>query len=132
MFAPQKLVTEAVPPVYSHGYTPEQVEEIKLAKKELEKKPVNEITLEDFKNIVVPFQRIHRTEIFNLNPEKIKPPKKERVVKPKVVREPKEKKMTKKEIEAKITDIIFKKALQNEVTEEEEAFFLLHTNQSLV
>lgn len=132
MFAPQKLITEVAPQVYDHGYTQEQVEVIKLAKKELEKKPVNEITLEDFANIVIPHQRIHRTEVFNLNPEKVKPPKKERVVKPKVVREPREKKMTKKDIEAKITDIIFKKALGNEVTEEEEAFFVLHTTKALV
>jgi hypothetical protein len=57
---------------YIHGFSEVEVSRIKRERKEIEGK---EITLEMFKNIVVPYLRITRTEAFNLNVEKVKPPK---------------------------------------------------------
>jgi hypothetical protein len=128
MFAPKSLVPEEPSKLYEHGYTPEQVAIITANKKELERRNLSEVpvTLEEFKDIVVPYQRIQRTEIFNLNPEK---EKKVRVVKEKVV---KIKKLTKKQIGEKVTEIVFKLARSEELTEEEQVFFKEHTTNDRV
>lgn len=126
MFAPKSLVPEEPSKLYDHGYTPEEVSSITIKKKELDKRNLSEepITLEEFKDIVVPYQRIQRTEVWNLNPEK---EKKVRVVKEKVV---KVKKLTKKQIAEKVTEIVFKLARSEELTEEEEQFFKDNTNNT--
>ena len=125
-FAPTALnVTETK--MYDHGFTPEEVIDITAKKKELEKRNLAEepVTLEEFKDIVVPFQRIQRTEVFNLNPEK---EKKVRVIKEKVVKE-KVVRLTKKYIETKITEIVYKMARGEELLEEETEFFNKHTSK---
>jgi hypothetical protein len=128
MFAPKSLVPEEPSKLYDHGYTPEQVAIITTNKKELERRNLSEVpvTLEEFKDIVVPYQRIQRTEVFNLNPEK---EKKVRVVKEKVV---KVKKLTKKQISEKVTELVFKLARSEELTEEEQQFFKDNTNNTEV
>lgn len=125
-FAPTTL-NVVQPKLYDHGFTVEEVISITAKKKQLEKRNLSEepVTLEEFKDIVVPFQRIQRTEIFNLNPEKEKKVRvlKEKVVKEKVVR------LTKKFIESKITEIVYKMARGEELLEEETEFFNKHTSK---
>ena len=124
-FAPTAL--NVVVKLYDHGFTPEEVISITAKKKQLEKRNLSDepVTLEEFKDIVVPFQRIQRTEVFNLNPEKEKKVRvlKEKVVKEKVVR------LTKKFIESKITEIVYKMARGEELLEEETEFFNKHTSK---
>ncbi len=131
-----KIETETVldKPLYSHGYTDVQVIEIKEKYKELLSKIEKtnyKPTLEETKFIVIPYIRIHRTEEFILNekPEKIK---KEKVVKEKVVKPPKEpkiKKLTKKQIGEKIQEYVFKLSRGENLTEEEDLFLKEHTKQ---
>ena len=121
--------------LYDHGYPLDQVEEIKQKKLAIEKRVNNNgepASLEELKTVIVPWQRIIRTEAFNLNPEK---PKKEKVIKvPKAPKEPRQKKektvaiakvkkLTQKQIQEKLSGIIMRKAMKREVTEEEEQFF---------
>lgn len=126
-FAPKSLNVVAETKLYDHGFTPEEVITITAKKKELEKRNLAEepVTLEEFKDIVVPYQRIQRTEVFNLNPEK---EKKVRVIKEKVVKE-KVVRLTKKYIESKITEIVYKMARGEELLEEETEFFNKHTSK---
>jgi len=111
---------------FSSGYTEEQEQEIKLAKAKLELRDLlkEPVTLEEFKTIVVPWFRVVRTEDFILHPEKVK---KVRVIKEKVVREPKVKKPTKAFIKSEVQRLIFKLSRSEEFTEEEKVFFNTYT-----
>jgi len=109
-------------PVYVHGFSNEQVATIKEGKAGLDARNLAEepVTLEEFKTIVVPWNRIHRVEQFILHIEKpkvAKTPRAKKIVVPKV------KKLTKKAIKEKLDSIIGKKMFGAEVTEEEEAFY---------
>lgn len=120
MFEPVVLVpTQVDKSPYSHGFTQEEVLYIKanftlLEKRDKTKEPV---TLEEFKNIVIPACRINRTEEFILNPPKVK----------KVAKLPKLPKLTKKAIRERLEVIILKKVQGKEVTEEEDSFFIEHS-----
>jgi len=133
MFDAPLVPQEETVNVYSHGVPPEQVEEVKKQKAELEKRIANggePVTLEEFKNIVIPFLRIHRTEVFLLTPVKEKKVREPRVPKEKVV---KPKRLTKKAIKERIDAIIFKKFTTTEgVTEEEESFLNEHTGGKII
>ena len=125
--------------VYSHGIPPERVEEIKRLKLELEKRVMDggePVTLQEFKDIVLPFQRIHRTEVFILNPVKVKPVRVPRVKTPKAPKEKVEKPvkvktLTKKQLEVKLNELLFKKFTLG-LTDEEEAFLALHTGDKII
>lgn len=114
-------------PKYDHGFSDEEVNRIKAERKALDEKLKlgEQVTLEEFKTIVIPYVRIQRTEDFNLQ-EKLKKPKVERKAKqpkvPKAKKEPKPKKLTKKEISQMLQNITFKKAGGLPLTEEEEHF----------
>ena len=78
--------------VYDHGFSPDEVVGIEdkyfgLFKRDLALEPT---TLDEFKTIIVPWLRIHRTKAFNLFPDK--PEKVKRVPKEKVVKVPRVKK----------------------------------------
>lgn len=135
-FEPQQFtpITEAPIHFYSHGFTPEEVERIKLGKKFLDQKLRNgeEISLKEFEEIIVPFQRIHRTEEFILNPgktKKEKEPKEKKVKPPKV---PKEKKLTKKQIETECNRLFNKEMSGQEFTEAEREFYNLYMKSALI
>ena len=119
------LTESTEPPKYSSGYTPEEEDRIRREKALLDERDLTlfPVTLEESKTIVVPWFRINRTEEFILHSEKVK---KERAVKepkePKI-KVPKEKKLTKAQVQAKLQDIIMKKAFGHEVSEEEESFY---------
>jgi len=84
-------------PSYDHGFTVEEVASIKKAKEAISARQILSVTLQEFKEVIVPWTRIHRTEQFILHPPK---EVKTRVAKaPKV---PKEKKLSKKALEAKL------------------------------
>ena len=112
-------------PAYVHGFSEEEVIEIKKAKKLIEKRDLlaEPVTREEFRLTIVPWQRIHRTEEFNLRP--VKPIKVPKVPKEKVV---KEKKLTKKAIKERLGILIFRKfASPEELTEEDILFLAEHT-----
>jgi hypothetical protein len=128
-FTPNNILPEVVKPEYNHGFSEEEVYNIEKAKEELGRRDLlaQPVTLEEFKNIIVPFLRIKRTEAFILNPIK---EKKVRVPREKLTKEPKPpkvKKLTKKEIKEKIDNLIFKKVMGEELTEEENIFFIAQT-----
>lgn len=128
MFAPKKMDLEEPQVVqYDSGFTADQIHEITLAHSTLTKRDLvgQPVTLEEFRDIIVPFFRIKRVETFNLNVGK------EKVKKERVAKEAKPKKLTKKQIEAKVLEIAFKKAKKEELTQEEDEFFNTHTNQLL-
>ena len=93
-FIPPTKVTEIpeekekVP--YNHGFSEEEVYKITSYINELEKRDLVEepVSLEEFKNYVVPWYRIKRTEDFILNATKVKEKK---VREPKAPKEPKPK-----------------------------------------
>lgn len=131
-FAPSSVKLpeeENKPIIYNHGFSEEQVHTITLAKSNLDKRNLSEfpVTLEEFKTIIIPWQRIKRTEAFNLNPEKPKKEKVIRVPKVKVPKEPKQKKLTKKFINDEMSRIIFKKAMGQELSPDELIFIEAHT-----
>jgi len=136
-FEPQQFTPTTETPIhfYSHGFTPEEAEEIKRQKKLLDEKLRNneEITLKEFEEIIVPFQRIHRTEEFILNPGKIK---KEKIPKepkaPRTPRVPKEKKLTKKQIETECNRLFTKEMAGEEFTEKEREFYNLYMKSALI
>lgn len=125
--------------VYSHGIPPEKVEGIKQVKLALEKRVMDggePVTLQEFRDVIVPFQRIHRTEVFILNPVKVKQvriPKEPKVKVPRVAKEKivKEKKMTKKQLELKLNELLFKKFTLG-LSDEEEAFLNEHTGEKII
>ena len=130
-FAPSSVEVPEVPTVinYSHGFSEQQVYEITLAKTNLDKRNLSEfpVTLEEFKTIIVPWQRIQRTVAFNLFPEKVKPVKVPKIPKVKVPKEPKPKKLTKKFINDEMGRLIFKRAMGQELSQEELTFIETHT-----
>lgn len=104
---------------YDHGYSVEQVVKIKEEKQKIESRDLREnpVTLTEFKEIIVPWNRIHRVEAFNLNTvaKKVTKAKKATVTKPK--------RMTKKAIAAKLEEIALKQLQDIALTEEETAFY---------
>lgn len=104
---------------YDHGYSVEQVVKIKEEKQKIESRDLREnpVTLTEFKEIIVPWNRIHRVEAFNLNTvaKKVTKAKKATVAKPK--------RMTKKAIAAKLEEIALKQLQDIALTEEETAFY---------
>lgn len=127
--------------VYVHGIEPSKVDEIKQLKLALDKRISNggeAVSLEEFTSIVIPWLRIHRTEVFILNPEKPKKEKKVREPKAKTPGVPrqkasdssallggatKEKKLTKKQVNEKMQSIIMKMAMGQVLLAEEQSFF---------
>lgn len=119
------LVDEPKP--YSHGYSHQEVEEIKAKKKMLEARLLangSPVTLEEFKTIVVPHIRIHRTEEFIFKPDKPVKPKKEPVIREaKQPKAPKAPKITKKQELQVLQQLMFKLAQGGKLTPEEQVFF---------
>jgi len=116
----EPLKTVVSEPTYTHGFSLEEETRIKEGKKAIEERDIvaEPVTLEEFKTIIVPWNRIYRTEQFILHPPKAaKKPRAVRVTKPKV------KKLTKKAIAEKINNIVFKIATGEEVSEEEQTFY---------
>lgn len=130
------------PAVYDHGIPADKVDEIKQLHEALEKRVKNggePMSLEEFAQVQIPWLRIHRTEVFILNPEKPKKVAKEKVPKePKALRaskaskEVKEKALTKKQIAAKLSEIIMKMAMGQALSEEDQVFFDEQNNKPLV
>lgn len=124
-FTPPKII-EIVPeevPKYNHGYSEEEVSKITNTIKNIELRDlINEpVSFEEFKNYVVPWFRIKRTEDFILKevkPKATKGPKTPKVTKPKAP-----KKMTKKAIQDELTRLLFKQVSGQALTPEEQAFY---------
>jgi hypothetical protein len=121
--APTKIAeipTEPEAKPYNHGYTEEQVHRIELLRSEIiERDIVKEpVTLEEFRGVIAPWFRIHRTTEFILHPIK------EKVIKEtKAPKTPKVKKLTKKQREAELSRLILKMAMGQEFTPEETMFY---------
>ena len=101
---PQQIQTEEVK-TYDHGFSAEEVQRIKGEYETLQVKVADgyKVTLDEFKTIVIPHCRIHRTEEFNLAKLKEKPKKEPKVPKEKKEKEPKAPKikpLTQREIKA--------------------------------
>ena len=107
----------ATEPKYSHGYSIERVDELKILKSAIELRDLGEqpVTLKEFKEVIVPWNRVHRVEQFVLFPEKQAKEKKTRAA-------AKPKKLTKKAIQDRLNTLIFAKATGKEITEEEQTF----------
>ena len=128
-FAPKAalaLIEEETATTYSHGFTDIEAAELKAAHNKLGKRNLSEdpVTLQEFRDIVVPYLRIVRTTAFNLNPEKIKPVKIPKIPK---VKEPKVKKLTKKFIKEELSRLVFAQAIGETITEEDILFIATHT-----
>lgn len=127
---------------YSHGIEPSKVDSIIAAKIAIESRINNggePVTLEEFKEIIIPWLRIHRTTEFILNRPKEKKAKEPREPKasraPKAPKEPKpvkEKKMTKKDIEKLLNSCIMKMATGQTLTSEEQEFFNQQANVKII
>jgi len=126
---PEPVATEI--PKYEHGYSEPEVDKIVKAMEGIKKRDLQlePVTLEEMKDVVVPFQRIHRTTVFNLNPEKPKKEPKERVAKEPKEKKPRVKKLTAAEKKKKINDIVMKMATGQDLTQEEEEFFNANTTK---
>jgi len=120
-FKINSLIPEKDKPTYDHGFTTNEVEYIKKTKQEIERRDLIEfpVTLKEFQEIIIPWNRIHRTEAFNLNVKDKKATTKRKTA----VSKPKQ---TKKAIEKKLNDIVFKQAAGKTLTEEETTFFNEH------
>jgi hypothetical protein len=116
-------------PKYLSGYSEEEELRIKQGKKLLEDRDLTlePVTLEEFKTIVAPWFRIHRTEQFILNPEKVKAVRIPKEPKVKIPKEAKPKKLTKAQVQSKFQSLVMKMAVGTEFTEEETEFFKLQT-----
>jgi len=123
-FEVNSLIPEEPEGKYRHGFSDAEVEKIKKLKKEIDKRDLIEspVTLQEFKEVIIPWNRIHRTEVFNLNIKEKKVTKK----KTPAPKTPKEKKLTKKAIEKKLNDIVFKQATGEALSSEEQKFFEEH------
>ena len=127
---------------YSHGIDPQKVEFILEKKKEIEARINNggeAVTLEEFKEIIIPWNRIHRTTEFILNKPKVKKvrePKEPKAPRaPRAAKEPKapkEKKLTKKEVEKLLNSAIIKMATGQALTEQEQQVFDEHANVKIM
>ena len=126
-------IKEEAPQIYQHGFSPEEVVRITEERNKLFDLIAkgHATTLEEFKNIIVPYQRIYRTEQFILNPPKPVKEKKERVAKVKAEKAPKEpkapkvKKPTAKELRERterVKKIIMKQATGAALTEDDLKF----------
>lgn len=119
--------------VYVHGYSEEAVERILTTKSEISKRDKEEfpVTRDEVRTIIVPWNRIHRVKEFILHPAKTKAKTKAKAKTSTLSRKaaPKVKKLTKKFIAEEISRIVFKIALQQDVTEEEQKFYDLHTKK---
>jgi len=125
-FAVKNLVPEEKPAIYSHGFSDEEVEKIKKLKEEISKRDLNTepVTLDEFQKVIVPWNRIRRTESFILNHKEKKPAKRKASTSTPRVTGPK--KLTKKAIEKKLNYLVFKQATGVKLTEEEQQFFKEH------
>jgi hypothetical protein len=112
---------ESEKPKYHHGFTESQVQEILHKKELIDKRDIitSPVTREEFRTIIIPWLRIHRTEEFILKEVKVKPPKAPKVIKVK--------KPTKAQIKKRLNDLIFQIALGNELNEDDKAFYDEHT-----
>lgn len=122
----EETLTIPVAEEYHHGYTEEQVEEIKKKFSLIEDR--QDISLEQFRDIVIPHIRIHRITEFKLAKEK----KVRKVKEPKEPKEPKAKKLTKKQIDAKVFEITFKIAAGKDITEEEKEFYTQYKSNEVI
>ena len=124
--APLAPKIETEKPIYSHGFSESEVIKIKSEREAIYNRDIlkNPVSIEEFKNVIVPWIRIHRTEEFILHPEKIKVVREK---KPKVI---KEKKLTKKQIKDKITDIIMRMAAGEEISEEDSTFMNIYNEEN--
>lgn len=126
MFQPDEIKIEDFKEkaVYDHGFSEEKVLEIKAAHEELFKRVAggHRMSLKEFKETMIPYIRIHRTEAFALNStiKKVKE-KAEKIPKPL-----KEKKLTKKAINLKINEIIMLMATGKTLSEEDQLFWNTH------
>jgi len=122
-FRATKPIGEAVTttPEYSHGYTEEQVLDITAKFKAIQKRDllITPVTLAEMQEVIVPNARINRTTEFTLQAKAVKA-KAASTVRSKAP--PKPKKLTKKAIAERLSDIVFKRAAGT-ATAEEEAFF---------
>lgn len=127
--------------MYSHGIDPQKVEFILEKKKEIEARINNggeAVTLEEFKEIIIPWNRIHRTTEFILNKpkekvKKVREPKEPKAPRaPRAAKEPKEKKLTKKEVEKLLNSAIIKMATGQTLTEQEQQVFDEHANVKIM
>lgn len=131
-------IQEAVVPPqedkYDHGFTGEQVEDIRNKFKLLERKVDDGYvpTVEEFSTIVVPHVKIGRTTLFNLKVKeaaaKVKAPKAPKEPKAsKELRVAKPKKLSKTAINAELSRLVNKKyALNQQWTDEEQQFYAEH------
>lgn len=118
---------------YNHGFSAAQVQEI-ISKKELISSRdlvSSPVTSEEFKLVIVPFNRIHRTTQFNImaasaaaKKKAVKKPRTARVAKPKAP-----KKLTKKAIAARLNGIIFTQATGGELLEGDQEFYDEHLGE---
>jgi len=111
---------------YDHGFSDQEVIMIKEGKKQLDKRLLEgkKPTLLEFKEIVVPWNRINRVEAFILNPEKKKVVRKKAVsttVKGRA--KPKTKKLTKAQIQNRINSIMLKMMSGEKVSEEDSKWY---------
>lgn len=132
-FEPKPLELETPKPIYSHGYSEEQERYIREQREKIFKRDlsVEPVTTEELRDVIIPYQRILRTEAFILNPKKEDKSKKEKVTKePKA---PKPKKLTKKFIQEELNRITMKELMQNEpLTEEEQKFYEEHIPKDIL
>lgn len=128
-FIPEELPNTIV--TYDHGYSIEEVAMIISKKKELDEGILlgKQVTLDEFKNIVVPYQRINRVEAFTLNAIKETKNKVDRRTTTRS-KDTKPKKLGKAQITLKLNEIIMKMALGT-ITKEEEEFYNNYTTPLL-
>jgi hypothetical protein len=132
-FEPKPLELETPKPIYSHGYSEEQERHIREQREKIFKRDlsVEPVTTEELRDVIIPYQRIIRTEAFILNPKKEE--KEKKVREPKVPKEKKPKKLTKKFIQEELNRITMKELMQNEpLTEEEQKFYEEHMPRDIL
>lgn len=121
MFSPN-LLLESTVKKYDHGFSDSEVIRIKR-EFELLKESGGPKSLQDFKRIVVPHIIITRTEEFILQEDKAKKSKANSSDKPKTVKEKKPKKLTKKQVQEKMNEIIHKMLTGVSLSEEENSLY---------
>ncbi len=127
------MTEEETVKVYKHGYSNDDVTRITLAKKSIDARDLSEepVTLDEVREAIVPWNRIHRVKEFNLHPVKQKVVKESSLTagRKRVAAKPKVKKLTKKFIAEELGKIVFKVALKEKLTEEEQAFYDEHSSK---
>lgn len=128
-----ETLSEEEEKIYIHGYSDEEVARILTEKSNISKRDKSEfpVTRDEVRTVIVPWNRIHRVKEFILHPVKTKAKAKAKPVTSSLSRKapPKVKRVTKKFIAEEIGRIVFKIALEQEVTEEEQKFYDLHTKK---